>query len=341
MGGSFNPPTLAHYILMQKAVDALDADKGIFVPVSDAYLRRKMKHCHPPVVLSPEMRVRMLQSMCIDSRMTVCEKEMGTVEARTVFTLIELQNEYPDAELYFLIGADKLALLVHLAEKSDFLKKFKIVLYSRDKTEVEKILQENEVLSQYLQRIVILPQPEGTDSISSSIVRDRMLAGESCQDMLHPSVWELFKGFNSTDFPDMIDRFKGEHEYLSNRLNCSFVWEGLSYDNAESAFQSSKCADKSERKVFCNYSADKAALKGRNLVPPSGWETARLEIMESVLKAKFEQNPNLMKRLVETGNTLLLNGNNKREMFWGVDLYSWQGENHLGKILMTIRDKEK
>ena len=63
--------------------------------------------------------------------------------------------------------------------------------------------------------------------------------------------------------------------------------------------------------------------------------------MESILVAKFEQNPSLMKRLVETGNTLLVNGSNKKDTFWGVDLYSWKGENRLGKILTAIRDKEK
>lgn len=49
MGGSFNPPTLAHYKLMSCAIAALDADKGIFVPVSDAYLKRKMKSDSRPI----------------------------------------------------------------------------------------------------------------------------------------------------------------------------------------------------------------------------------------------------------------------------------------------------
>lgn len=168
-----------------------------------------------------------------------------------------------------------------------------------------------------------------------------MLAGESCQDMLCPGVWDLFKRFHPADFPDMIDRFKGEYDYLSNRYACKFVWQGLRYGNAEAAFQSSKCTDETGRKVFCNCSADKAALKGKDIVPASGWENERLDIMESILTAKFEQNPSLMKRLLDTGNTLLINGNSKRETFWGIDLYSWQGENNLGKILMTIRDKEK
>ncbi len=72
MGGSFNPPTAAHYKLMISTVDALEADMGFFVPVSDAYLKRKMRHSHPPIVLPPELRVKMLQTICAeDSRLQV------------------------------------------------------------------------------------------------------------------------------------------------------------------------------------------------------------------------------------------------------------------------------
>ena len=45
MGGSFNPPTLAHEKLMEAAVNAIGADLGIFVPSSDKYVTRKMNRC--------------------------------------------------------------------------------------------------------------------------------------------------------------------------------------------------------------------------------------------------------------------------------------------------------
>lgn len=48
-----------------------------------------------------------------------------------------------------------------------------------------------------------------------------------------------------------------------------------------------------------------------------------------------------MRKFIETDDRILINGNNKHETYWGVDLYSWIGENPLGKILMIIRDKEK
>ncbi|MGM9802731.1 MAG: NADAR domain-containing protein [Muribaculaceae bacterium] len=339
MGGSFNPPTLAHHLLMRQAIDALNADMGIFVPVSDAYLRRKLCHNNPPVIIDPEMRIKMLQAMCTDSRMTVSRKEIGTIKARTMPTLIELQADYPDAEIFFVMGADKLELLLHLTEKHDLLKQFNVVLFSRDNTEIENTLKESNALMPYLHRIVVLNQPEGTKHISSSKVRERMLAGESSQDMLHPGVWDLFKTYCADDFPNMITQFKHEYDFLSNSYPCRFVWQGLSYANAEAAFQSSKYASEEERKTLSNSSAEKAANMGSKLKPHPGWEENQLNIMQSIVEAKFEQNPDLMNKLIETGNATLVNGNSKQETFWGIDLYSWQGENNLGKILMTLRKK--
>lgn len=340
MGGSFNPPTVAHFTLMKVAIDAIGADIGFFVPVSDAYLKRKMRHSHPPVVLSPELRIRMLQAMCTDIRMQVCEKEIGTIEARTMPTLMALQEEHPNAELYFIMGADKLDLLIHLTEKRKFLDAFCVILFSRESDTLDTILGKNEILSNHLDRIVTLPQPEGTSSVSSSLIRERMLNGESCSELMCPGAWELFKDFKAADFPDMVERFKGDYAFMDNRFGCPFVWEGIRYNTAEAAFLSSKCQDESERKVYANCSIDKAIVRAKEQIPYPGWEDARLDIMESILTAKFGQNPVLMKKLLETGDHILVNGNSKQETFWGVDLYSWIGENHLGKIIMRIREKE-
>ena len=58
-------------------------------------------------------------------------------------------------------------------------------------------------------------------------------------------------------------------------------------------------------------------------------------MMEMVLNAKFAQNPTLMKRLIDTGNEELVEGNTWGDHFWGVDEF---GANNLGKLLMKIRD---
>lgn len=311
MGGSFNPPTSAHYKLMVAAVDALGAGIGFFVPVSDAYLKRKMRHSHPPVVLSEEMRTKMLEAMCAsDSRLQICTKELGTIVAQTMETMHSLQEDYPDSELYFVFGADKLTLLSHLAEIRSFLDDFKVVLFSRGGDKVDELIGEDAILTSYMDRIVVLPQPEGTENVSSSKARELMLSGESGRELLCPSVWELFKDLKASDFPDVINRFTKEYAFLSNQYQCPFIWEGHSYRSAGAAFRAEESREDP------------------------------LERMEAIQLAKFTQNSWLMEKLKQTGNSILINGNNKHETYWGVDRYSWKGENHLGKILMRIRDKE-
>lgn len=201
--------------------------------------------------------------------------------------------------------------------KIDFVQ-LRVVLFSRKGKSIEDTLRATPVLSAYMHKIVTLPQPDGTDGISSSEVRKKMLSGEGSREMLCPGVWELFKECKPTDFPDIVGKFKGETAFLGNRFGCKILWKDVSYGSAEAA-----------------------VLKEKESMSISEWESNRVEIMEAVVRAKFDQNPGLMERLTETGNSLLVNGNSKQETFWGVDLYSWQGENRLGKILMKIRDKEK
>ena len=65
MGGSFNPPTIAHLKVMQAAMDAVDACQGLFVPAPQPYVAKKMKkqRC-PQDALGETVRLQMLESMC-------------------------------------------------------------------------------------------------------------------------------------------------------------------------------------------------------------------------------------------------------------------------------------
>ena len=68
MGGSFNPPTIAHKKLMVVAVDSLQADMGIYVPSSHEYVKRKMDRVKFPLeVLDEELRLQMLWKMTEDN----------------------------------------------------------------------------------------------------------------------------------------------------------------------------------------------------------------------------------------------------------------------------------
>ena len=59
--------------------------------------------------------------------------------------------------------------------------------------------------------------------------------------------------------------------------------------------------------------------------------------MYEICKIKFTTNPNLAKRLLDTGDEELIEGNDWNDIFWGV--CNGKGENNLGKILMRIRNE--
>ncbi len=69
----------------------------------------------------------------------------------------------------------------------------------------------------------------------------------------------------------------------------------------------------------------------------SDWNSIKIDVMETGLRAKFEQNHDLRELLLATGEEELQEGNMWGDTFWGIDLKTNVGENHLGKLLMKIR----
>jgi ribA/ribD-fused uncharacterized protein len=71
------------------------------------------------------------------------------------------------------------------------------------------------------------------------------------------------------------------------------------------------------------------------------WEETRLDIMYDILKAKFTQNPEIRQKLLDTGDTMLIEGNTWCDNFWGSctcpDCKRKEKKNMLGKLLMRLR----
>lgn len=197
MGGSFNPPTMAHQRLLLGAVNETGAARGIFVPSSHTYVSIKMRRAkRPKEVLREDVRLRMLQAMCEeDPRLTVEDCEFHRTEKGYTYESMEtIQEKYPEAELYFLAGGDKVSVISRWHRIREFLDRFKILVVKRDGDDPETGLRENPFLREHLERFRIIPAPEGIEGISSSAVRDALRNGESgAEEMLHPKVWEILQ----------------------------------------------------------------------------------------------------------------------------------------------------
>ena len=135
---------------------------------------------------------------------------------------------------------------------------------------------------------------------------------------------------------NIIRKFTGKYNFLSNYYEHNFKYGGHMFRNSEAAFQSQKDPTKSHK--FVNLSANDAKSLGHKVKLRSDWETVKDSIMEDVLRAKFSDKC-LKDKLMATHPCKLFEGNTCGDMYWGIDIDLGIGENKLGKILMKLRSE--
>jgi len=137
----------------------------------------------------------------------------------------------------------------------------------------------------------------------------------------------------------MINSFTGEYRFLSNFYGISIYFEGITYPSVEHAYQASKTLDTSERMTIARCGTPGRAKRLGKLNPlRPRWNEKKLYIMLSLVRQKFNTNP-LKGKLLLTGGELLIEENTWNDTFWGT--CNGVGQNHLGKILMKVREEFK
>ena len=344
LGGSFNPPTIAHLKLMKAAVKAVDARLGIFVPTSFQYVARKTKRRKMPLaILSDEIRLKMLESFCEEENLTVDRLQMDYETIRYDYEMLtELQEKYPQDQLYFVTGSDKLYVLPRWHRIDEFLSDFCILVAKRGEDNLEEIKKIRPYLAEQWDRFVVFSVPDDIGAVSSSSFWEKLYNhDETAREMVTESVWELLDRNGKIPWNAITDFREAGHEFLSNFYECPITYQGLTYGSGEAAFQAQKCRTEAEKAAFTEYWPAKSKGIGRNIPLRPDWEQVKFGIMEEIVRQKFVQNPELAARLLETGDKVLVEGNRWGDTCWGVDIRTWQGENHLGKILMKVREELK
>ena len=101
-GGAFDPPHAAHVALARTAVTDLQLDELRVIPTGQAW--------HKARALSPtEHRLAMAQLAFADvPRVVVDDREIQrSGPSYTIDTLRELKTQWPDAELFLIVGEDQ------------------------------------------------------------------------------------------------------------------------------------------------------------------------------------------------------------------------------------------
>ena len=341
MGGSFNPPTVAHLELMQAAMEAVDACQGLFMPAAQPYVAKKMKkqRC-PKDTLSEALRLAMLESMCKrDERLAVSRVQMLSGEQGYDYEMLEaIQGEWPDAEIYFITGSDKLYILPLWHNIDKLLARFRILVAVRAGDDLEKIKATKPYIAEHWDAFTVFDVPPDISDISSSAFRQRLHDEDrSARELVTKEVWEIMNNNGKVPWNAISDFHEEKYAFLSNFFEAEVSYGGLTYGSNEAAFQAQKCMTEEEKLPFTQARPSKSKGMGRRVKLRPDWEEVKVGIMEEIVRAKFDQHPELATRLLATGDRQLIEGNTWGDTFWGVDTRTGQGKNHLGEILMDIR----
>jgi len=138
----------------------------------------------------------------------------------------------------------------------------------------------------------------------------------------------------------VIDDFCGKYAFLSNFFVRSFRIGTLSFMSGEHAYQAYKAASLKDFETIRRAKTPRSAKRlSRCIELRSDWSDIKVAVMNRALQSKFTDDHDLQCRLIDTGNSLIIEKNTWGDRFWGVS--GGKGSNVLGILLMQVRSELK
>ena len=196
--GSFNPLTNAHITALRTAVNAIGADKGLFVATNGQYLKRKTVKIDDPFYLPEDERKVIIEKVCeSEPNLEFWGFELGGINPSRFKTLCKIQKQYPDAEVYEIQGADKVHTLLKSSHGEEYVGKFRFVVFERYGIDLKAMFRGDSILGMLRDSFVILPPLE---AISSTEVRNRFYKGKDFSEFVPPAVVDALSKYKPSDF---------------------------------------------------------------------------------------------------------------------------------------------
>lgn len=189
-GGTFNPPHLGHVTAARAVFELLKLDLLLLVP--DGQPPHKML---PPGSPTPEQRLEMTrlagEQLGLGEKVRTLDLELKR-EGRsyTAETLRQLHQQYPEDELWLLMGTDMFLTLQAWREPGEILSLAGIAAFGRTEEDTEELfsVQRDYLYRTYPQaRIFTLTIP-GVVDVSSTELRTMLARGEG-GNLLPPAVY--------------------------------------------------------------------------------------------------------------------------------------------------------
>ena len=149
---------------------------------------------------------------------------------------------------------------------------------------------------------------------------------------------------------DQTIAYQSKHAPYSNFHPSTIGIGERKFNCAEQAYHYIKAKTMSKHliaaRIYLSRDPEEMKKLGEDIGTTDLWEAKKFDTMYFCIKAKFEQNPDLLELLLKSGDCEMVEATPSRLWGCGATLSSnvlkkqeWQGENRHGKILMTVREE--
>lgn len=181
MGGTFDPVHNGHLAIAASVAEQLQLDQVLFIPTGNPNFKQDMH------LTSAKQRAHMVELAIAGNplfKLDTCEIDRPGV-TYTADTLEVLKERLPDANLYFIMGTDTAATLVHWKRAQDVARLCTIVVAHRPGQLTDQVRQAHEK-SMIAFTMLYLDVPQV--AVSSTEIRARVARGQSVAGMLPDTV---------------------------------------------------------------------------------------------------------------------------------------------------------
>lgn len=184
MGGTFNPVHTGHIAFVRAFIDQIQLDQCFIIPA-----RRSPFRMNEP--LAEDMhRLQMLQLAFADIPHTI----VSDIEIKreglsfTIDTVNEIQSQYPEAEIYLLIGEDQAHRFKEWKEWKELLQRVQLCIVQRTEDANLQELMQQLIHGLNVNMPLILKSP--LFHVSSTLIRDSMFNNQSISGYVPETVEE-------------------------------------------------------------------------------------------------------------------------------------------------------
>lgn len=183
LGGSFDPPQIGHLILAEYSREALDINHVLFVPVADHPVKRG--ELRLPVV----HRLAMLKLAIKDNpNFSISRVDIDRAGPHYSTDTVELiREQYPQADLYFVMGGDNLRALPTWERAPALYRCCRLAVMKRADEDITPDMHDD-VLPGLSEKVDIVDVPMLSVWLSSTVVVNRLRANCSVRYLVPDAV---------------------------------------------------------------------------------------------------------------------------------------------------------